>query len=124
MSQFLDDALPTDVTATIDPETKRAVSAFVRRIAHYPVQDTILYGSRARGGHRKDSDADLAVVLKGKRGDRTRLMLDMAGIAFDAMLETGVLVQALPLWQADFDHPETFKNPVLIFNILRDGRRV
>jgi predicted nucleotidyltransferase len=31
---------------------------------------TILYGSRARGDHRPDSDADVAVILKGARGDR------------------------------------------------------
>ena len=30
----------------------------------------ILYGSRARGDHKPDSDADIAVILKGERGDR------------------------------------------------------
>jgi hypothetical protein len=45
----------------------------------------------------------------------------MAEIAFTVMLETGVLVQAVPLWEVEFDQPETFGNPVLIAAIRREG---
>jgi hypothetical protein len=48
----------------------------------------------------------------------------MAGIAFDVMLETGILVQALPLWEAELRQPERFSNPALIENIKRDGLRL
>ena len=64
---------------------------------------------------------NLAVVLDGPKGDRTAAVRDMAGIAFDVMLETGILVEALPLWKDEMDHPERFSNPALIANIQREG---
>jgi len=61
------------------------------------------------------------VVLKGRNGDRIAAALDMAGIAFDVLLETGILVEALPLWEDDLKRPERFRNPTLIQNIQREG---
>ena len=48
----------------------------------------------------------------------------MADIAFDVMLETGVLVEAIPLWEDEWEHPERFSNPALIENIRREGVRL
>lgn len=115
-----------DISAQPDVETERAVAqAFLRRLPRgYQVEQAILFGSRARGDHRADSDLDLAVVLKGKRGDFIDTKLDMAGIAFDVMMDTGILVQPLPLWDDDLAHPERFINPALIRNIAADGIRL
>jgi hypothetical protein len=44
---------------------------------------------------------------------------DMAGIAFDVLLETDVLVEVLPLWEDEWEHPERFNNPMLIENSRR-----
>jgi predicted nucleotidyltransferase len=88
------------------------------------VIEGILFGSRARRTHTAESDADIAVVLAGARGNRYAVGSDMAGIAFDVMLDTGVLVEALPLWADELKHPETFSNPALIFNIQREGLRL
>jgi DNA invertase Pin-like site-specific DNA recombinase/predicted nucleotidyltransferase len=106
----------------LDADTERAARAFLREIeAKYPVQDAILYGSRARGDHRPDSDADLAVILKGTPAHRADIAGDMAGIEFHVLMETGVRVEALPFWEEELKRPETFSNPALIKNILRDG---
>ena len=83
-----------------------------------------MFGSRARGDNKPDSDLDLAVVLNGQRGDFLDTKLDMAGIAFDVLMETGVLVQAFPVWEDDLAHPERFPNPGLIQNIAREGIRL
>lgn len=56
-----------------------------------------MFGPRAWGDYRPDSDLDLAVVLNGAHGSFLDTKLDMAGLAFDALLETGLLVQPLPL---------------------------
>ncbi|WP_273557141.1 nucleotidyltransferase domain-containing protein [Methylobacterium frigidaeris] len=34
------------------------------------MKETVLFGSRARGTHGADSDADLAVILSGPAGQR------------------------------------------------------
>src|SRR5260363_419602 len=65
----------------------------------------------------RGSDADLAVLLSEPRGERVDAVIDMAGIAFDVLLDTGVLVQALPLWEEELKRPELFSNPCLIENI-------
>ena len=90
----------------------------------YDVAQAILFGSRARGDHRPDSDLDLAVVLNGRRGDFIDTKLEMAGIAFDVLMETGLLVQAFPMWDGDLAHPERFTNPTLIQNISENGIRL
>ena len=109
---------------TIDA-TKKATSVFIARLSdHYELSEAVLFGSRARQTHRPDSDADIAVVLRGVRGQRADAAVDMAGIAFDVMLETGVLIEAVPLWEDEWAHPEHFNNPALIENIRRDGIRL
>ncbi|RQR72678.1 MULTISPECIES: nucleotidyltransferase family protein [unclassified Burkholderia] len=106
----------------VDPETAHAADVFLKRIAQrYPVRRAILFGSRARHEHTDESDADIAVILSGGHGERTDIVLDMAGTSFDVLLETGVLVGALPIWEDELEHPERFSNPVLIENIRREG---
>jgi predicted nucleotidyltransferase len=101
---------------------QEAAKAFLRRLAgSYDVEQAFLFGSRARGDNQPDSDLDLAIVLRGDRRDFIETKLAMAGIAFDVMLETGVLVQALPMWGDDLTHPERFANPTLIRNIVAEG---
>jgi len=86
---------------------QRVASVFLNRLnGRYDVAHAILFGSRARGGHRPDSDLDLAIVLNGPPDDFIDAKLDMAGLAFDVMMEIGVLVQPFPLWNADLAHPE------------------
>ncbi len=84
----------------------------------------ILYGSRARHTHRPDSDADLAIIMADQCADRSAAAITMAGIAFDVLLDTGILVQALPLSPDELAHPEQFSNPALIHNIRREGIRL
>lgn len=90
----------------------------------YAVDEVRLYGSRARGDFQPGSDVDLAVVLRGPRGDIWKTAQAMSNIAFDVLGQTGIEVSALPLWHGDLDHPERAKNPSLIRNIQRDGIRL
>lgn len=106
----------------IDPLTRKSVEQFLARIAgDYPIVEAWLYGSRARGDARADSDADVAVVLDGAKGRAMAVGLDMAAVEFDVLLETGVLVSAIPIWIEDWREPLGHSNPYLIENIKRDG---
>ncbi len=90
----------------------------------YQLLGVFLFGSRARHGHRPDSDADLAVVLGGEPGSRADVTLRLADIAFDVMPETGFVIEAIPFWEEEWAHPESFANPALIENIQREGVRL
>jgi uncharacterized protein len=105
-----------------EPEIIGAAREFVRRVSLvYSVKAAILFGSRARGTHRADSDVDLAVVLRGPRGKLIDTSLEMADIAFDVLLETNIYIQPLPIWEDEWDRPETHSNPRLLENIQREG---
>lgn len=110
---------------TIDPQTDLAVHQFMERIAsRYDMAGAILYGSRARNTHSADSDADVAILLNGEHQRALSTTLDMADIAYDVLLETGINISPLPIWVDQWDHPETFSNPDLLHNIAREGVRL
>lgn len=105
-----------------DVDTVGAAREFVRRVSsRYSVRSAILFGSRARGTHRSDSDVDIAIVLQGRRGKLISTSVEMADIAFELLLETTVYIQPLPIWEDEWDHPETHSNPRLIENIRTEG---
>jgi predicted nucleotidyltransferase len=113
-------------TEGLSPAAKRALEIFERdaRISYGDdLLKIILFGSRARGDARPESDVDIAVVLKGvrdRRADRDRL----ADIAYEAIVETYVDVQVLPISQDEWERPELHRNPDLICAIRRDGMSV
>lgn len=106
----------------IDHDTEEAVRRFVLLIAgRYDMAGAIVYGSRARGTHRPDSDADVAVLLKGEHQRVLPTTLAMADVAYDVLLETGINISPLPVWLDEWEHPETYSNPTLLQNIAREG---
>jgi predicted nucleotidyltransferase len=109
----------------IDPDTLKAVRSFLDLIANrYDSVAAIVYGSRARGTHRPDSDADVAVILRGEPQRFLPAKLEMADVAFDVMLETGILISPLPIWLDEWEHPQNYSNPALLRNIDREGVRL
>jgi predicted nucleotidyltransferase len=109
----------------IDHHTEAAVRRFLTLIANdYDMASAIVYGSRARGTHRPESDADVAVILKGKHRRVLRTALEMADVTYDVLLETGINISPLPVWLDEWEHPETYANPELLRTIARDGVRL
>ncbi len=109
----------------LDPATEAAVRRFLEAIAYkYDIAQAIVYGSRARGDFRPESDADVAIILRGPHARFLPTKLAMADAAFDSMLDTGILVSPLPVWIDEWEHPESYSNPLLLRNIEREGVRV
>jgi len=103
-------------------DIEQAVVRFGRQVAkHYEVTQLILIGSRARGDYHAESDADVAVIIKGSAGDFVETKLELAGMAYDNLLETGVLIQALPVWESEWSRPDHYDSPELLRNIAREG---
>jgi predicted nucleotidyltransferase len=115
----------TKASHHIDHETDEAVRSFLALISpRYDMAGAIIYGSRARGTHRPDSDADVAVLLNGEHQRFLTTKLDMADVAFDVLLDTGVCISPLPIWMDEWEHPEIYSNPALLRNIAREGVRL
>jgi uncharacterized protein len=109
----------------IDHETEGAVRRFMGLIAaRYSVAGVILFGSRAHGTHRPDSDADVAVLLSGEHQRFLTTKLAMSDVAFDVLLETGINISPLPVWLDEWEDPENYSNPALLHNIAREGFRL
>jgi predicted nucleotidyltransferase len=76
----------------IDPNTEKAVHRFMGLIpSRFSVARAILFGSRARGTHDSDSDADLAIVLNGKPQPVLKTSLDLADLAFSPQYPSGLM---------------------------------
>lgn len=109
-------------SADIDSATLAASRLFLERISRrYDYAGAFLFGSRARKTHRQDSDADVAVLLRGVPMHFVGTKLEMDDIAYDVLLETGIRVQPLPVWEQEWAHPERYSNPRLLQNIAREG---
>jgi len=116
---------PVMRNTVIDEETRRAANAFIAKVAgQYDLVGAILFGSRARSNHRPDSDADIALLLGGHRGEFLDTKLALADLAYDVLLDTGVLIQPLPIWEDEWEHPDRYSNPSLLRNIESEGIRL
>lgn len=113
---------PGQARGLLDSETEATARRFLGLIAdRYEIAGALLYGSRARGTHRPDSDADLAVILRGEHQHFLSAKLAMADVAFDVLLETGIRVSPLPIWLDEWKHPENHSNPALLRTIATEG---
>jgi uncharacterized protein len=105
----------------LDPDTESAVRDFLARIpADIRLERAILFGSRARGEHRPDSDADVALILH-ERGDDGMTLMMLAELAYYAYLDTGIMVQPVPIAIEDRQNPEAFPRPGFVKNVAREG---
>jgi len=59
--------------------------------------------------------------LRGVRGRFVDTKLEMVDIAYDVLLDTGIYIQPLPIWENEWEHPQTHSNPRLLQNIEREG---
>lgn len=88
---------------------RRAEQALPGRIAR-----VMLYGSRARGDARPDSDWDVAVFIDGTPTPRDREILSDLG--YDLMLESGQYFQTIAI-----DSGRLPEGSYFLRNVLRDG---
>jgi len=108
--------------AQIDSLTRRSIDLFLAGVRQrYAIAEVWLYGSRARGDAREDSDVDLALVIDGDLPLASSVAADMGGETYDVMVETGRYVLPLPIPRRLWDEPTRHSNPYLLANVRRDG---
>jgi len=106
----------------LDHQTQQATTAFKEKLGqHFQVEQLLLFGSRARGTHSDQSDADVAVILPGESGEFIDTKFSMADLAYEVLLDTGIRIQPMPIWRSQWEHPERYSNPMLLKNIQAEG---
>jgi predicted nucleotidyltransferase len=102
-------AMPTPDLALVREFKRRAEQTLPGRIVR-----VMLYGSRARGDARPDSDWDVAVFVKGEPTSDDRSTL--SDIGFDLMLESGQYLQTIAI-----DASRSPEGSYFVHNVLKDG---
>jgi antitoxin ChpS len=116
--------MPLEIFMSSKEDVGRAMRQFTAEIARREgdrYAGAFLFGSRARNEAHADSDVDIAVILRGKAGNFVQTKLALADVAYDVLLDTGVYIQPLPLWEEEWRAPERHRNPRLVENIRREG---
>jgi predicted nucleotidyltransferase len=105
----------------LDPDTESAIRIFLARIpSDIEVERAILFGSRARGEARPDSDADLALIVPD-RYDVWRVTWDLGGLAYSAFVDTDIWIQTVVISSSDWLYPDGFLRPGFLRTIAREG---
>jgi antitoxin ChpS len=61
------------------------------------------------------------VLLAGIPGEFVKTKFALNDIAYDVLLDTGIRIQPLPVWQSEWDNPDQYSNTQLLRNIAKDG---
>lgn len=99
-----------------DPVLQRLRAALAQAYGQR-VERAVLYGSRARGDSKPDSDYDVAVFLNDL-ASRWEELGRLAEIEMDVLEATGAVVHAMPYPAGSWRDPAS----PLMHEIRRDGR--
>ena len=110
---------------TLTDADVKALDSFASSVrAHYGsrLHSIVLFGSRARGDARPDSDADVAVLLEDGHWSFWDEKANLAGIAYEMLIEWGLYIQPWPIAKSAWDEPERHHDSRFVERIKRDAR--
>jgi predicted nucleotidyltransferase len=102
-----------------EPQPSPAIQAFISQVSHRfagSYRSSLLFGSRARGSARPESDTDILILMDTVDYSSKRAILDLA---YDEFLASGVDISPLVMSVADYEHQKKIGIP-LIAEIERD----
>lgn len=108
-----------------DPKAVEACRQFAVEISgQRDAKSFILFGSRARGDHNEESDADLAIIVEGKPANSWDEIYAMGSAVWKVFDQTAILISPILIGEAEFDDPEKASNPAFLREIKKDGVKI
>lgn len=108
-------------------DVAKALEAYIAAVrAHYGIRlhGVVLFGSRARGDHRPDSDADVAIILQDGDWRFWAEKMLLADLTYEALIEYGLRIQPWPVSVGAWNNPELHHNPGFIKAIKCDAHQL
>ena len=108
-----------------DMAVERALRDFARAVERTygdRLRGIYLFGSRARGDHTPESDADIAIVLANGDWRRWDETMRIADLEYETIVATGAEPQGWPVSEREWMHPELHHNPALVRAMRRDAK--
>jgi len=109
-----------------DEEVEQGLRRFARVVRdHYGerLQGLFLYGSRARGDHHAESDADVAAILSGPL-QYWQEVFALSDLSYDELVDHGIYIDAKPYSLSDWEEPSDHVSASLVRAIKRDGKPI
>ena len=108
------------VTTALSPQMQSAVATFVSRVRAALGQNLVevrLFGSRARGDCRPDSDIDIALVVETDRAQAEDVAID---IAFDVNVASDLYISPRVIERSVLSHP-VWRTTAFVQALEREG---
>ena len=109
------------------PSERKALDDYVAAVRkHYGTRlvDILIFGSRARGDARPDSDADLAVILEDGDWKFWDEQMFLSGLAYDVLLDSGLWIQPWPVSRSQWSETDVRKVPFFVIGARSDAKPV
>ena len=106
-------------------DERQALGALVGAVrVHYGkrLHDVLVFGSRARGEGRSDSDVDVAVVLRDGNWDYWDEKLHLVDLSWKALWDAELIVEPWLVTKAVWDDPDLHHNPHFVRDVIKDAR--
>jgi len=110
-------------TIEMDEVTQAAVQEFkARLIQRYGkrLKGIYLFGSRARGDYRADSDVDLALFIEDI-ANPAREQWDLVDDSYPILLSHGVYIEPWVFQAISLNDPDNYRAPHLVRTVQREG---
>lgn len=113
----------------VDAFTRSAVDAYalaaqsaIQELCLPSLEMIVLYGSRARGNFRSDSDADVALVVRSNEHVSSgQILWEIGAKTFHVEAQFCFVISPVVIWSKFLATPSTSRNLALYEKVLREG---